>query len=91
MHLVGKTTLYEGQVEIVSPWISDIHRVANAVSDKASLSIHVYGGNIGRIVRRVYDAETGCSREFVSGYANADAHHRGYALFTASAPGSEQA
>ena len=63
-------TLSPGQVECVSPTIGDIHRVRNAYDDRVSVSIHLYGGNIGRIHRSVYDAQTGERKAFVSGYSN---------------------
>ena len=59
-----------GQVEAVSPRIGDIHRVANAFGDRTSVSIHVYGGNIGALERSTFDL-SGRSRRFVSGYSNA--------------------
>jgi predicted metal-dependent enzyme (double-stranded beta helix superfamily) len=59
-----------GQVDTVSPSTHDIHVVENAVQDKTSISIHVYGGNIGRIHRSVFDPSTGAEKSFVSGYAN---------------------
>ena len=49
----------------------DIHTIANALSDASSISIHVYGGNIGRISRSVFDPITGEEKPFVSGYSNA--------------------
>ena len=63
--------LRPGQVTCVSPRIGDIHRVSNAYMDKTSISIHLYGGNIGRINRSVYDATAGSRKSFVSGYSNA--------------------
>jgi predicted metal-dependent enzyme (double-stranded beta helix superfamily) len=62
--------LERGQVEAVSPRIGDIHRVANAFDDRVSISIHVYGANIGAVRRSTYDAE-GRPKPFVSGYSNA--------------------
>ena len=59
-----------GQVATVSPNTHDIHVVENALSDQTSISIHVYGGNIGRIQRAVFDPMTGSEKLFVSGYAN---------------------
>lgn len=59
-----------GQVEMVSPNTHDIHVVENHVPDQTSISIHVYGGNIGRIQRSVFDPITGAEKSFVSGYAN---------------------
>jgi predicted metal-dependent enzyme (double-stranded beta helix superfamily) len=45
--------------------------VSNALSDRASISIHVYGANIGAVKRHVYDPETGSVETFVSGYSSA--------------------
>jgi predicted metal-dependent enzyme (double-stranded beta helix superfamily) len=39
--------LKAGMIEAVSPTLGDWHVVANALPDRASISIHVYGGNIG--------------------------------------------
>ncbi len=63
--------LEPGQMEFVSPRIGDIHVVRNAFDDRDSVSIHLYGGNIGRIRRHVFAADTGAPKEFVSGYSNA--------------------
>lgn len=62
--------LSQGSVVAVSPAIGDIHAISNGLSDASSISIHVYGGNIGTIRRSVFDAQTGESRDFVSGYSN---------------------
>lgn len=64
-------TLNPGDVACVSPTIGDVHRVRNAFDDQVSISIHLYGGNIGRIGRHVYDVDTGKQKPFVSGYSNA--------------------
>lgn len=66
----AESRLNSGEVACVSPTIGDIHRVSNAHEDKVSISIHLYGGNIGRIRRSVYDAHTGEAKEFISGYSN---------------------
>ena len=67
----GKTCVsLPGNVDTVSPDTHDIHVVENSMSDKTSISIHVYGGNIGRIHRSVFDPDTGAEKSFVSGYAN---------------------
>jgi predicted metal-dependent enzyme (double-stranded beta helix superfamily) len=60
--------LVAGAVAAVSPSIGDIHQVSNAVST-TSVSIHVYGANIGRVERSTYAAD-GQPKRFVSGYAN---------------------
>lgn len=61
--------LHPGQVEAVSPRIGDVHQVSNALSDQVSISIHVYGGNIGAVKRAVYLAD-GSEKPFISGYSN---------------------
>jgi predicted metal-dependent enzyme (double-stranded beta helix superfamily) len=63
------THLYEGEVEAISPQRGDIHRVANGLADRTSVSIHVYGGNIGAVQRATY-APDGTEKRFVSGYAS---------------------
>jgi 3-mercaptopropionate dioxygenase len=61
--------LQAGAVSAVSPSVGDIHKVDNAFADRTSISIHVYGANIGAVERSTYDA-TGQPKRFVSGYAN---------------------
>jgi rhodanese-related sulfurtransferase/predicted metal-dependent enzyme (double-stranded beta helix superfamily) len=61
-----------GDIEAVSPRMGDVHKVWNASTDKVSVSIHVYGGNIGLIERHSY-REDGTRSKFVSGYANVTA------------------
>jgi predicted metal-dependent enzyme (double-stranded beta helix superfamily) len=61
--------LEPGTVIAVSPRVGDLHSVANAYDDRESISIHVYGGNIGAIERATYDA-AGRAIPFVSGYSN---------------------
>jgi len=63
--------LRPGDIAFVSPTVGDVHRVRNAYDDRVSISIHAYGGNIGRIRRHVFPPEGGASKEFVSGYSNA--------------------
>jgi len=65
-----KHALAPGQVDKVSPRIGDIHRVSNALGDRPSISIHVYGANIGAVSRHVFDAASGSVKPFVSGYSN---------------------
>ncbi len=61
--------LNPGDVAVVSPALGDIHRVCNAYSDRVSISIHVYGADIGKQSRHVFDATTGAAKSFISGYA----------------------
>jgi len=63
------TRLEVGDVEAVSPRIGDIHQVTNALTDRPSISIHVYGANIGAVERSTFDV-SGRSKRFVSGYSN---------------------
>ena len=63
-------TLRQGDIEIVSPSRGDVHKVSNALADRASISIHVYGANIGAVSRHVFDQDTGAPKEFISGYSN---------------------
>ncbi|MGE0797727.1 MAG: cysteine dioxygenase [Lautropia sp.] len=62
--------LEPGGIDVVSPRVGDIHQVANAFADRTSISIHLYGGNIGAIARHVFDAATGAPKPFVSGYSS---------------------
>lgn len=62
-------TLQPGDVDYVSPDTQDIHLVENAYADGVSISIHVYGANIGAVSRRLYDSE-GRAKPFVSGYSS---------------------
>ena len=62
--------LLPGQVEAFGPDIGDIHQVANAFDDRISISIHVYGADIGKVERATYD-EAGRAKPFVSGYVEA--------------------
>lgn len=62
--------LRPGDVEAVSPTIGDVHSVRNALAQQVSISIHVYGADIGRVRRHVF-TEDGQTKPFVSGYANA--------------------
>ena len=66
----GRHRIEPGEVDRVSPTIGDIHVVSNAYADRPSISIHVYGANIGAVRRHVFDAASGAPREFISGYHN---------------------
>jgi len=69
---VGESARLEpGDVDAVAPEIGDIHQVANAYRDRVSISIHVYGGNIGAVSRGVYDLQ-GKEKPFISGYSSDD-------------------
>lgn len=69
LHADGNAVRLEpGQVEAVSPRIGDIHQVSNAFDDRVSISIHVYGADIGAVHRAVY-REDGSEKLFISGYS----------------------
>ena len=59
-----------GDIDVISPRQGDIHEVVNGLPDRPSISIHVYGANIGSVSRRVFDPTTGEAKAFVSGYSN---------------------
>ncbi len=61
--------LNPGDVETLSPQEGDIHQVSNAYQDRVSVSIHVYGGNIGQVSRATFRPD-GSEKLFISGYAN---------------------
>lgn len=67
--------LERGTVEKLSPAEGDIHRVRNAYDDRVSVSIHVYGADIGSVHRWVYyPGQPPSSRKsFISGYSNDEA------------------
>lgn len=58
-----------GEIDAVSPALGDWHRVTNN-SEDVSISIHVYGGNVGVLRRKKLDENTGALVDFVSGYTN---------------------
>jgi predicted metal-dependent enzyme (double-stranded beta helix superfamily) len=68
----GSARLDPGQVDAVSPSIGDLHLVSNTYDDRVSISIHVYGADIGNVRRSTYDL-AGNPKPFISGYAPAPA------------------
>ena len=59
-----------GGIDLVSPRIGDIHVVSNALDDDVSVSIHVYGANIGAVKRHIYEFPSGQRDKFISGYSS---------------------
>jgi predicted metal-dependent enzyme (double-stranded beta helix superfamily) len=55
-----------GDLQAVSPTLGDVHRVSSA-ADEVTVSIHVYGANIGALRRHWFD-DAGAAHEFISGY-----------------------
>jgi predicted metal-dependent enzyme (double-stranded beta helix superfamily) len=70
LRITQTDVLHEGDIDLVSPTIGDVHQVRNVYDDRVSISIHVYGGNIGQVRRHVYNGETGGVKEFVSGFSS---------------------
>lgn len=64
-------TLQRGQVDSFSPATGDIHQVRNGLDNEVSVSIHVYGTDIGSVSRITFSPD-GVRKTFVSRYAN---HH----------------
>jgi 3-mercaptopropionate dioxygenase len=64
---IGIVSVRPGDVSHVHPPNRDIHQIMNRTSTP-TISIHIYGGDIGSQERRVYDPATAESRPFVSGY-----------------------
>lgn len=72
LQAIGEERLLQpGEIDAVSPTLGDMHTVANALEVRPSISVHVYGGNIGAVRRHVFDAATGAAKGFVSGYSAA--------------------
>jgi predicted metal-dependent enzyme (double-stranded beta helix superfamily) len=66
---LGSTRLMQaGDIDLLKPSEGDIHRVANALADRVSISIHAYAADIGAVSRRTF-AEDGTPQRFVSGYS----------------------
>lgn len=64
----GLEILDAGAIDMVSPSIGDIHKVSNGNGQRPSVSIHLYGGNIGAIDRHAF-GEDGTLKNFRSGYS----------------------
>jgi len=70
LHETGELEVLEaGAIDMVSPAIGDIHKVSNGLKLKPSVSLHLYGGNIGAINRHSFDA-SGATNTFRSGYSS---------------------
>jgi predicted metal-dependent enzyme (double-stranded beta helix superfamily) len=64
---VGVVLARPGDVSHVYPPSRDIHQIVNR-SSGPTISIHIYGGDIGSQLRHIYDANTAAIQEFKSGY-----------------------
>lgn len=67
LELVRERTNQKGHVTVLGK--TGIHRIDN-ISDRPSLSIHMYGLDIGTTERHSYNPVTGEISKFVSGYCN---------------------
>lgn len=67
LELVSERTNGKGHVTVLGK--AGIHRIDN-VSNTPSLSVHMYGLDIGTTERHSYDPVTGRVDKFVSGYCN---------------------
>jgi len=63
------TILAPGDVDVLLPSEGDIHKVSNLFAERTSVSIHVYGADIGRVSRTAFTPD-GVRKTFVSGYAS---------------------
>jgi predicted metal-dependent enzyme (double-stranded beta helix superfamily) len=54
-----------GDVFVCCTSDKDIHRVSCA-TEETTVGIHIYGGNIGTIIRHSFDKETGIANDFVT-------------------------
>ena len=66
----GQHLMQRGDIEAVSPRVGDWHSVSHAGGDAATVSIHVYGANIGAVARHIFDPASGTAKAFVSGYSS---------------------
>ncbi|PXY21303.1 hypothetical protein [Prauserella muralis] len=71
----GEQVWQRGEVTVCCTTDDDVHAVT-AVGDAPTVGIHVYGGNIGTMRRRLYDPATGEVRWLVSGWDVPDAGAR---------------
>lgn len=71
MRLKKQRPLVPGDYYVLLPPRDDIHRV-RTTSEVTSVSIHLLANDTGCTERHTYDASTGATSPFVSGYANAE-------------------
>jgi 3-mercaptopropionate dioxygenase len=64
---IGVVLARPGDVSHVYPPSRDIHQIINR-SAKPTISIHIYGGDIGTQRRHIYDPNTAAMQDFISGY-----------------------
>jgi predicted metal-dependent enzyme (double-stranded beta helix superfamily) len=64
---IGVVLARPGDVSHVYPPSRDIHQIMNR-SARPTISIHIYGGDIGSQRRHTYDPNTAAMQDFISGY-----------------------
>lgn len=64
---ISEKTLEKGDVVVCCTSDQDIHKVSCASSEPC-VGIHVYGGNIGEIERRVFDEKSGEEKKVVTAW-----------------------
>lgn len=64
---ISEKTLEKGDVVVCCTSDQDIHKVSCASTDPC-VGIHVYGGNIGELERRVFDDTTGVEKKVVTAW-----------------------
>jgi predicted metal-dependent enzyme (double-stranded beta helix superfamily) len=69
LHLVERRALAPGDFYALIPPTDDIHRV-RTTSPQTSVSIHLLTNDTGCVWRHAYDADSGASTPFRSGYVN---------------------
>jgi predicted metal-dependent enzyme (double-stranded beta helix superfamily) len=69
LELVERRSLRPGDFYALIPPLDDIHRV-RTTSTETSVSIHLLTNDTGCVWRHTYDAESGETRPFRSGYVN---------------------
>lgn len=67
LELASERTNTKGHVTVLGK--AGVHRIDN-VSNSPSLSVHMYGADIGTLERHSYDPVTGSIGKFLSGYCN---------------------
>lgn len=64
---IGVVVAHPGDLSHVYPPSRDIHQIINR-SASPTISIHIYGGDIGAQRRHTYDLNTAATQDFISGY-----------------------
>jgi predicted metal-dependent enzyme (double-stranded beta helix superfamily) len=63
--------LLPGAIDIYATKSGDALQMTNALADGISISVHAYGGELGKLPRQTFDAN-GAARDCVAAYANGE-------------------